>query len=240
MQRGVLIVGYWKITARGEVEVTILCAGHDGGLHQGGGGACGQKRRLKTLWEPTDFICVSVWVYTHTYMCVFWAVWCFGQVDFVGKGAVQFLPMLSLRNWQNIQPEICGKWNETGVLAQENVLEMQVCNSSVWWQQKYSWEGGNYLRIKAITRDGKVESNLHRRSQRRRGRELMDTGKSGEQSNRSRQSKSGKPGRWLRQGTGQGVREWLTNKKVKNNKDWKSLLDVLIKRLKHQVSVLSK
>ena len=49
----------------------------------------------------------------------------------MGKGAVQFLPMLSLRNWQNIQPEICGKWNETGVLARENVLEMQVCNSCV-------------------------------------------------------------------------------------------------------------
>lgn len=186
------------------------------------------------------YVCICVCLYTHTYMCVFWACVMFWEVDFVGKGAVQFLAMLSLRNWHKTQPEICGKWNKTGILAWENVLEMQVCNSSVWQQQTYSWEGGNSLRIKAITRDGEIESNLHRRSQRRRGRELMDTRRSGEQSNRTRQSKSGRPGRWLGQGTGQGIREWLTNKKVKHNEDWKSLLDVLIKRLKHQVSVLSK
>ena len=77
------------------------------------------------------YVCMCVCLYTHTYMCVFWACVMFWEVDFVGKGAVQFLAMLSLRNWQKTQPEICGKWNKTGILAWENVLEMQVCNSSV-------------------------------------------------------------------------------------------------------------
>lgn len=156
-------------------------------------GTASRRWRCLQTKEKTQNSLGTCWFYMcHTHTREGWhqgfgPVWCFGQVDFVGKGAVQFLAMFSLRNWQKIQPEIRGKWNETGILAQENVLEMQVWNSSVWWQQKHSWEGGNSLRIKAITRDGEVESNLHRKSQRRRGHERRDTRRSGEQSNRTRQ-----------------------------------------------------
>lgn len=88
------------------------------------------KREGSKLFGNLLILYVCICVYIHTYMCVFWACVMFWEVDFVGKGAVQFLAMLEFEELAETQPEICGKWNKTGILAWENVLEM-VCNSSV-------------------------------------------------------------------------------------------------------------